>query len=59
MQEKYLEVQVTNISGLNKKINYWRYLIMIGEFIGSVACIVVAILVYFGIVIFVPKLFRK
>lgn len=32
---------------------------MIGEFIGSVACIVVAILVYFGIVIFVPKLFRK
>lgn len=32
---------------------------MIGEFIGSVVCIVVAILVYFGIVIFVPKLFRK
>ena len=32
---------------------------MIGEFIGSVACIVVAIFVYFGIVIFVPKLFRK
>lgn len=32
---------------------------MIGEFIGSAACIVVAILVYFGIVIFVPKLFRK
>lgn len=32
---------------------------MIGEFIGSVACIVIAILVYFGIVIFVPKLFRK
>lgn len=32
---------------------------MIGEFIGSLACIIVAILVYFGIVIFVPKLFRK
>lgn len=32
---------------------------MIGEFIGSVACIVLAILVYFGIVIFVPKLFKK
>lgn len=32
---------------------------MIGEFISGVASIVLAILVYFGIVIFVPKLFRK
>jgi hypothetical protein len=32
---------------------------MIGEFIKGIASIVVAILVYFGIVIFVPKLFRK
>ena len=32
---------------------------MIGEFIGSLASIVVAILIYFGIVVFVPKLFRK